>query len=193
MFQNPETQFFEEFVGDEIAYGPKQFGLDDVRERVRRSMDLVKLDFDSFKDRRLATLSGGEKRKVAIASTLILNQDILLFDEPTAGMDPVSKAELHKLIINLRNAGKTIVIASHRLDMLAEVADDLSIMQEGKVRSAGTSQDILLDSKTLSQAGLEAPLAVQLSQALIEKGWPIKRINTSTEDRLFRAIHKVMQ
>jgi len=193
VFQNPETQFFEVFVGDEIAYGPKQFGMNDVRERVRSSMDLVNLDFDSFKDRRLATLSGGEKRKVALASTLILNQGILLFDEPTAGMDPVSKAEILKLFTSLRDEGKTIVIASHRMDELAEVADDLSIMHGGKVMRSGNSQDIFLNTKLLLQAGLEAPLAVQLSQALIEKGWPLSRINTSTSGRLFRAIQEVTQ
>jgi energy-coupling factor transport system ATP-binding protein len=193
VFQNPETQFFEVFVGDEIAYGPKQFGMNDVRERVRSSMDLVNLDFDSFKDRRLATLSGGEKRKVALASTLILNQGILLFDEPTAGMDPVSKAEILKLFTSLRDEGKTIVIASHRMDELAEVADDLSIMHGGKVMRTGNSQDIFLNTKSLLQAGLEAPLAVQLSQALIEKGWPLNRINTTTAGRLFRAIQEVTQ
>lgn len=191
VFQNPETQFFEVYVGDEIAYGPKQFGMDDVRERVRSSMDLVNLDFESFKDRRLETLSGGEKRKVALASTLILNQDILLFDEPTAGMDPVSKTELLRLFTSLRAKGKTILVASHRMNDLAEVADELSIMQGGKVRQSGNSQDIFKNTNLVMDAGLNPPLAVQLSQALIEKNWPINRINTSTADRLFRAIQAV--
>ncbi len=192
VFQNPETQFFEVYTGDEIAYGPKQFGFENVRERVRKSMALVNLDFDSFKDRRLETLSGGEKRKVAIASTLVLNQNILLFDEPTAGMDPVSKTEMLKLFSQLREEGKTLLIASHRMDELAKVTNSLSIMQSGKVVETGSSQEILSNMHKLNQAGLVAPLAVQLSHELSMKGWPLQGKNTATANGLFQAIREVM-
>ncbi|MEA3328004.1 MAG: energy-coupling factor transporter ATPase [Chloroflexota bacterium] len=192
VFQNPETQFFEVFVGDEVAYGPKQFNMGDLRERVRSAMALVSLDFETYKDRRLETLSGGEKRKVALSSTLILDQDILLFDEPTAGMDPHARDDLLTLFRHLKDQGKTIVIASHRMEELAEVTNQLSIMRDGQVEKTGPSHDIL-NSENLKQAGLEPPLAVCISKQLIKNGWPIAGKNTTTAKRLIRTIQEVTQ
>ena len=191
VFQNPETQFFEVFVGDEIAYGPKQFDFNDLRDRVSSAMALVGLEFETFKDRRLETLSGGEKRKVALASTLILDQNILLFDEPTAGMDPRSRDDLLTLFGNLNDEGKTIVIASHRMEELAEVTNDLSIMHAGQVEISGKSKNILQNTTILSQTGLEPPLAVRLSRELIMNGWPIDGKNTTTGERLIQTIREV--
>lgn len=191
VFQNPETQFFEVYVGDEIAYGPKQFKLSDLRDRVKDVMTLVGLDFDKFKDRRLDTLSGGEKRKVALASTLVLNQDILLFDEPTAGMDPHSRRETLALFRKLSASGKTIVISSHQLEELAHVSQELSLMQSGRVVYASYKEGNLFDIDALIKVGLRPPLSVQVSQALIQKGWPIAGLNTSTPDGLMAALREV--
>ncbi len=191
VFQSPETQFFEVYVGDEIAYGPRQFGVADLRERVRAAMTLVGLDFEAYKDRRLTTLSGGEKRKVALASTLALDQDILLLDEPTAGMDPGARDELLTLFLELQAAGKTLLIASHRLDELALVAGDFSFIQAGQIQHSGPRQDLLTNREALSAAGLTAPLAVQASQALIEKGWPLEGLDTTTPNRLSAALREV--
>lgn len=193
VFQNPETQFFEVFVGDEIAYGPRQFGLDDIRERVRQAMGMVGLDFESFKDRRLETLSGGEKRKVALASTLVLDQDVLLFDEPTAGMDPQARGELLRLFQNLNNDGRTLVIASHRMEELASVAEDLSLMHSGQVIETGYCGPVLANLEAISQAGLIQPLAVQISSALVEKGWPIDVQKTYTPKALFSSLEDLIQ
>ena len=173
VFQSPETQFFETFVGDEIAYGPKQFSMDNLKERVRNAMAQVSLDFEKFKDRRLTTLSGGEKRKVAIASTLILDQDILLFDEPTAGMDPHSRDELIALFRKLNRQGKTIVIASHRLEELAAITETSSVMKSGSVIASAESPALLSDQSLLNSAGLEPPFGAVIVQALIKKGWPL--------------------
>ena len=193
VFQNPETQFFEVFVGDEIAYGPKQFGLDGIRERVRLAMSMVGLDFESFKDRRLETLSGGEKRKVALASTLVLDQDVLLFDEPTAGMDPQARGELLCLFQELNNGGKTLVIASHRMEELASVAENLSLMHSGQVIETGYCGPVLANSEAINQAGLIQPLAVQISSALVEKGWPIDVQKTYTPKALFASLEDLIQ
>jgi len=191
VFQNPETQFFEVFVGDEIAYGPKQFKLSDLRQRVKEAMALVGLDFEAYKDRRLETLSGGEKRKVALASTLILNPAILLFDEPTAGMDPQARKELMTLFASLKSQGKTLIIASHRLDELAEITDALSIMQDGKIITTGKTSDVLNDSRGLLSYGLTAPLAIRVSKALIKEGWPIAEHDNTTPERLIKALKEV--
>ena len=193
VFQSPEAQFFEVFVGDEIAYGPKQFNMDLLRERVRNAMELVGLDFEAYKDRRLETLSGGEKRKVALASTLVLDQQVLLFDEPTAGMDPQAREDLLGLFIALRDQGKTIIIASHRMDELASVAKNLSLMHSGRIIQSGPSAKVFSDSTAVRQAGLLPPLSIQISQRLIEKGWPIKGEDTSTPERLFSVIKDVVR
>ena len=192
VFQTPESQFFEVYVGDEIAYGPRQFGFDDLRERVRIAMGLVGLDFEAFKDRHLTTLSGGEKRKVALASTLVLDQDILLFDEPTAGMDPRSREDLLTLFLKLSHSGKTLVIASHRLDELAQVSGDFAFMKSGRISSSGTRPALLMDQKTMNEARLAAPLAVRVSQALMENGWPLSGWDTTTPERLVDALKAVL-
>jgi len=192
VFQNPETQFFEVFVGDEIAYGPKQFQMKDIRERVRQAMMLVGLDFETYKDRRLETLSGGEKRKVALASTLVLEQDILLFDEPTAGMDPNARAALLKLFQKLNKQGKTVVIASHRLEELALVSHQLSIMAKGKVEMSDSSPLVLSDMVAINNSGLQAPLAVRVGLKLIEQGWPFCAAGIITKDQLLQSIRGVI-
>ncbi len=192
VFQSPETQFFEVYVGDEIAYGPKQFGMEDVRDRVRDAMALVGLDFECFKDRRLETLSGGEKRKVALASTLVLDQGIFLFDEPTAGMDPHARKETLALMNQLSKADKTIVIASHQLDELAFVSQNISLMASGQVIDTSSQGKSLLNAETIARAGLFPPLSVRVSQALIHNGWPIDGQDTSTPDRLLGALKEVL-
>ena len=191
VFQNPETQFFTIFVGDEIAYGPKQFDLPDFRQRVNDAMGLVGLNFEDYKDRRLETLSGGEKRKVALASTLILDPDILLFDEPTAGMDPSARDDLLALFERLSRQGKTILIASHRLDELAQVTGRLSLIQSGQVTKSGPTCDVLVDGSSLSDVGLAPPLSIRISQALIDKGWPIAGRDTTTPERLLAVLKEV--
>jgi len=193
VFQNPETQFFEVFVGDEIAFGPKQFGMEDIRDRVKKAMALVGLDFESFKDRRLETLSGGEKRKVALASTLILDQDILLFDEPTAGMDPQSRDELLSLFAQLQEEGKTIIIASHRLDEIAQITDDLSIMKSGQVLDTSPTLKLLFDSEMLKEAGLCPPLIVRIIMKLKENGWPLNDCQYLATNKLLSLLETLSQ
>jgi energy-coupling factor transport system ATP-binding protein len=188
VFQNPETQFFEVFVGDEIAYGPKQFEVEDLRTRVKQAMNMVGLDFVAFKDRRLDTLSGGEKRKVALASTLVLDQDILMFDEPTAGMDPQARDDLLRLFRGLRESGKTLLIASHRMEELAAIADELSVMDLGKVIYTGPCGKVLSDGSAIRSAGLSPPLSIQIAQKLIEKGWPLTLADACTPHRLISVI-----
>ena len=193
VFQNPETQFFEVFVGDEIAYGPKQFGMADIRGRVKEAMELVGLDFETFKDRRLETLSGGEKRKVALASTLILDQDILLFDEPTAGMDPRSRDELLSLFSQMQEQGKTILIASHRLDEIAQISDDLSVMKTGKILETSSTRKLLFNERVIDEAGLCPPLIVRILQKLHEKGWPTDQCRCLTADKLSGFLEEYQQ
>lgn len=193
VFQNPEAQFFEVFVGDEIAYGPKQFAMEDIREKVRQAMAMVGLEFEALKDRRLETLSGGEKRKVALASTLVLDQDILMFDEPTAGMDPHAREELLNLFRKLQEEGKTIIIASHRMEEMTRIAQNLSLMKFGQVIESGSCAHVLSKTSVIKKSGLMPPLAIQIAQQLVKNGWPINPADTISPMRLFSALEELIK
>jgi energy-coupling factor transport system ATP-binding protein len=174
VFQNPEMQFFEQFVGDEIAYGPRQFpSAESLAARVRLAMELVGLDFEAFKDRLLYTLSGGERRKVALASVLALHPSILLLDEPTAGLDPHSHAEILQRLKELQAGGMTLVLSSHRMEDLAELAQNLSLFDAGRVPISGPLPQVFGARAALEAAGLEQPLAVQAAGWLRARGWPL--------------------
>jgi energy-coupling factor transport system ATP-binding protein len=172
VFQNPEMQFFEQFVGDEIAYGPRQFpAAEPLAQRVRLAMELVGLDFEAFKDRLLYTLSGGERRKVALASVLALHPAILLLDEPTAGLDPHSHTEILQRLKELQAGGMTLVLSSHRMEDLAELAQNLSLFDAGRVPICGPLPEVFGSRTALEAAGLEQPLAVQAAGCLRARGW----------------------
>lgn len=174
VFQNPETQFFEHFVGDEIAYGPRQLKIEEpLAERVRWAMEQVGLDFETYKDRPLFALSGGERRKVALASTLALRPSVLLLDEPTAGLDPYSRHDLLEKLAAMRDAGMTLVLSSHQMGDMAILAQGLTVFQRGRVIMDGSTQAVFSQPDALLSVGLESPVSVRLAQALREKGWPI--------------------
>jgi energy-coupling factor transport system ATP-binding protein len=192
VFQNPESQFFEVFVGDEIAYGPKQFKFKDLRSKVRDAMALVGLDFAAYKDRRLETLSGGEKRKVALASTLVLNQDILLFDEPSAGMDPQSRKGLITLFQSLQKQGKTLVISTHRLEELMQISNAVSIMKNGEIIQTGRAGFVFARPDIINQAGLIAPPVVRIANELMLRGWPVIPSEIGTCHELLLTIRRAL-
>ncbi len=187
VFQNPEMQFFEQYVGDEIAYGPRQFPSQvKLAERVRAAMELVGLDFEAFKDRLLFSLSGGERRKVALASILALQPSILLLDEPTAGLDPRSHDEIMEKLKGLQAAGKTLVVSSHRMEDLAELTDALTLFDDGRTLASGSLFEVFGRQALLEKAGLEQPLAVQAAAWLRARGWPIS-VEAVTPDQLVEA------
>ena len=174
IFQNPEVQFFEQYVGDEIAYGAKQLKLEgSLRERVREAMGAVGLDFDSYKDRFTWTLSGGEKRRVALASILSLDPQILLLDEPTAGLDPLTRRAIIHHLQDLHARGKTLVLSSHRMGDIARVTDHTTVMKNGSSILTGTTGSVFSQGETLLQAGLEPPLSAQAAVILRGNGWPL--------------------
>lgn len=185
-FQNPEMQLFETFVGDEIAYGPRQAGLDRpaVREAVRWAMECVGLDFEAFKDRRSFALSGGERKKVALASILARRPEILLLDEPLAGLDPRSRDELLVTLRGLVNLGLTLVVSSHQMDDLAGLADGATLMSGGRNVLDGPSGEVFEREDDLLASGLEAPVAARAALELRRKGWPLPSGLVTTEKLL---------
>jgi len=173
-FQQPEDQFFETFVGDEIAFGPKNL-LDNpnLGKVVRAAMTAVGLDFVSFKDRRIAALSGGEKRKVALASVLASQPRVLLLDEPLAGLDPRSRTEIGESLQKLNRQGVTLVISTHQYEGLVEYLDAVNILKTGQDQLHGHPSDVFSHDRFLQAVNLLAPLAARLSWAFRKKGWPL--------------------
>ncbi len=173
VFQNPEYQLFEQYVGDEIAYGLRLMGItgDQLRQRVRTAMDTVGLEFETFKDRMTLALSGGEKRKVALASTLALNPTLLLLDEPTAGLDPFARREILAEMRNLHASGKTMIVSSHQLEDLALLTDHATLLANGSVVASQESDKLLSNHGLLEENAMIAPIAAQMAKVLRSKGY----------------------
>lgn len=193
VFQNPEAYFFEQYVGDEIAYGPKlMHGREGLRDRVKRAMGWVGLDFERFKDRLTLTLSGGEKRKVALASALAMEPGLLILDEPTAGLDPLSRNSLLKVLKQLQAHGMEVVLSSHNMEDIAFLAKNMTILAQGQSMCTGQVGELFTDSALLKQAGLVAPAGALVAKTLREKGWPIA-VDVLTADRLDAALSQFTQ
>lgn len=175
VFQVPETQIFEQYVGDEIAYGPRLQGLlgGSLRERVRWAMALVGLDFEAFKDRYTFALSGGERRKVALASMLALRPEVLLLDEPTAGLDPASRRELLVHLQSLRDEGMTLVLSSHQMEDVAALTERLTVLSGGTTVLNGAVTEVFAQGERLRALGLDVPVVAQVVEGLRARGWSL--------------------
>lgn len=174
LFQQPEDQLFERYVGDDIAFGPQMQGLalDEQRERVRWAMAAVGLDFKAFKDRLTFTLSGGERRKVALAGVLALQPSLLVLDEPTAGLDPASHREFLDLILRFHHeADVPVVIATHNMDDIARLADRVYVLGDGRTVAEGTPRDVFARSDLLVEYALAAPAPVEVLRELRARGF----------------------
>ncbi len=136
-------------------------------------MSQVGLDFEEFKDRMTFALSGGEKRKVALASTLVLDPSLMLLDEPTAGLDPIARREILGQMVRVHNEGKTLVVSSHQLEDLALLTDHVTLLSKGKVVSNQDTDKLLSDHTQLNQYQMIAPIAAQMASVLHEKGWMV--------------------
>ncbi len=154
VFQNPDVQLFSATVFDELAFGPLQlrWPADLIRQRVRETLE--RLDLAHLKDRPPHRLSGGEKKRVALASVLVLDPEVLLLDEPTASLDPGSQSQLIESLIGWGGGAKTVVLATHQLDIVEEVADTCVVLQQGRVVAQGTPAEILGDQALLRRTGL---------------------------------------
>ncbi|MFF2527798.1 energy-coupling factor transporter ATPase [Brevibacillus sp. NPDC058079] len=176
VFQNPEDQLFEKLVGDDVAYGPFRMGLplEEVRRRVQWAMDLVGLSFQEMKDRPTFALSGGQKRKVALAGVLSLQPKVLVLDEPTAGLDPRSRLELLERIRRLNREEKlTVIFVSHNMEEVAKLADRVCVMANGKSVCDGTPRQIFGNQELLRQHHIGTPESVDILYRLREQGYSI--------------------
>jgi energy-coupling factor transport system ATP-binding protein len=179
VFQYPEHQLFEETVYQDIAFGPKNLGLnkDEVQERVKEVMELVGLDYEEFKDRSPFNLSGGQQRKVAIAGVLALKPDVLVLDEPSAGLDPQGRKQLAELLKYLyRELNMTVILISHRMEEIAELATRVIVMHQGEIVIDDHPVEVFSREQKLHKLSLDLPQITEILHRLEEKGL---KVNTN--------------
>lgn len=160
VFQYPEYQLFEETVYKDIAFGPKNLGLNEteVDSRVKKAMELVGLDFEKIKDRSPFELSGGQKRRVAIAGVVAMNPKVLILDEPTAGLDPKGRDEILGEIQGLyEKENMTIILVSHSMEDIAKLVNKIVVMHKGKIAMEGAPREIFKNQERLEDLGLGIP------------------------------------
>jgi energy-coupling factor transport system ATP-binding protein len=172
VFQFPESALFAPTVEEDVAFAPRRLGLDEeaVWERVRES--LRTLGVEDLAGRSPFALSGGEKRRVAIAGVLAMGPEVLVLDEPTAGLDPATREELLDLIRGLREAGVSVVFVSHDLDEVAEVADRVCALHEGRVRAVGTPAEVFYGDPAQAPATVQVASLLKVSKP--EIGSPVR-------------------
>ncbi len=177
VFQYPEHQLFEETVYKDIAFGPRNLGLSEaeIDERIREAMELVKLPFDELKDRSPFELSGGQKRRVAIAGVFAMKPEILILDEPTSGLDPKTRDEVLEEIKTLHDRYKnTIILVSHSMEDVAKLVSRIIVMHDNKIIFSDTPREVFKEVEALESIGLGVPQISYLIRALKEKNINLK-------------------
>lgn len=173
VFQYPEYQLFEDTVKKDVAYGPKNMKLpaEEIDRRVRHALEVVGLDYDEFAERSPFELSGGEKRRVAIAGVIAMEPKVLVLDEPVAGLDPVGRAEILALIKQLqKDVSPTIIMVSHNMDDIAVLADRIIAMHGGRVQLDGTPSEVFCAREKIAEIGLDLPMATRLRDMMVARG-----------------------
>ena len=171
VFQYPEYQLFEETVYKDIAFGPTNMGIEDVDGAVREAMKLVRLDFDRFAEKSPFELSGGQKRRVALAGVLAMNPEVLILDEPASGLDPLGRKEILDNIKSLHEKKNlTIFLVSHSMTDVCEYASRIMVFSEGRLEMFDTPEKIFAHSDELEQMGLTVPDGKKLMMKLRDRG-----------------------
>ena len=186
VFQYPEYQLFEDTVFQDIAFGPKNMGLkeDEIRQRVLRAAEFAGVNPDVL-DKSPFDLSGGQKRRVAIAGVIAMEPEVIVFDEPTAGLDPAGCASLLENIRAYRQAtGATILMVSHSMDDVVRLADRLLVLNEGQVEMLGKPAEIFAQAQRLREIGLNVPQVTTLFLRLKELGAPVDPATYTVEEAL---------
>ncbi|MBQ6717279.1 MAG: energy-coupling factor transporter ATPase [Clostridia bacterium] len=172
VFQYPEYQLFEDTVYKDIAFGPKNMGLsdDEIAHRISEICELVGIKAE-YLEKSPFDLSGGEKRRVAIAGVMAMQPEIIVFDEPVAGLDPRGRADVIKMIYDYSNKyGATVLIISHNMEDMALIADKLIVMNKGELALFDTTENVFKQHEFLKDIGLNVPMVTQVMLALKEKG-----------------------
>lgn len=183
VFQFPEYQLFEETIEKDIIFGPMNFGVEEKQAQkiAEQSLKMVGLSKD-YLEKSPFDLSGGQKRRVAIAGILAMNPDILVLDEPTAGLDPQGTKEMMDLFKKINQSGKTVIIVTHDMNHVLQYCDHVVVMNDGKVEKNGTVKEIFQDSDYLNNLGIDLPLITNLIINLNNKGFHIDSSINNIDD-----------
>lgn len=184
VFQFPESQLFEETVERDIAFGPKNFGVSEEESKrlAREMIELVGLDA-TYLERSPFDLSGGQMRRVAIAGVLAMEPEVVILDEPTAGLDPQGRKEIMEMFHRLhKEKGISIILVTHLMDDVAEYADFMVVLEKGKVQKKGHPRDIFSDIKWLETKQLGVPTATAFAFDLMEKGFEFSQLPLTAEE-----------
>ena len=173
VFQYPEYQLFEETVAKDVAFGPKNLGLsqEQIEERVREAIELVGLDYENMKDRSPFELSGGQKRRVAIAGVVAMRPEVLILDEPTSGLDPKAHKDVLTMVEEVhRRTGNITIFVSHNMADIAKLSDKIIVIDSGKLVTVGTPKEVFSRKDELRAVGLDLPPVTEFTESLREKG-----------------------
>ena len=183
VFQFAENQIFEETVLKDVAFGPQNFGVseEDAEQIAREKLALVGID-ESLFDRSPFELSGGQMRRVAIAGILAMEPAILVLDEPTAGLDPLGRKELMNLFKKLHQSGMTIVLVTHLMDDVAEYANQVYVMEKGRLVKGGKPSDVFQDVVFMEKVQLGVPKITAFCKRLADRGVSFKRLPIKIEE-----------
>ena len=183
VFQFAENQIFEETVLKDVAFGPQNFGVseEEAEKIAREKLAMVGID-ESLFDRSPFELSGGQMRRVAIAGILAMEPDILVLDEPTAGLDPLGRKELMNLFKKLHQSGMTIVLVTHLMDDVAEYANQVYVMEKGRLVKGGKPSDVFQDVVFMKEVQLGVPKITAFCKRLADRGVSFKRLPIKIEE-----------
>ena len=181
VFQNPDNQLVSAIVEDDVAFGPENLGIDpdEIRRRVDKSLEAVNMG--KFRKKPPHLLSGGQKQRIAIAGVVAMKPECIIFDEPTAMLDPKGRQEIMEIIRELHEEGITVLLITHFMEEAAE-AERVVVMHEGKVLLDGTPAEVFSQKELIQSVNLDIPLAVELAACLREKGIDVPKNIISTEE-----------
>ena len=194
VFQYPEYQLFETTVEKDVAFGLKYSGLDreDIRQRVKEALETMGFCFENIRLQSPLALSGGEKRRVAIAGVLAVKPKILLFDEPVAGLDPLGRESFLQLLSHLNNEGTTIIMVSHNADALAECAKRLIVLENGRIAQDGTVSKVFFDIDYMKSLHVGVSTARLVSDMLLHEGIAVTK-DTVRYDQLLCSLRTILK
>jgi energy-coupling factor transport system ATP-binding protein len=183
LFQYPEHQLFDETVKRDVGFGPRNIGIkgDELDARVKEAIELVGLNYDEIAERSPFELSGGQMRRVALAGVLAMKPQILVLDEPTAGLDPRGKGQILSLIHSLRKECPTVVMISHNMDEIFENCNRVALLVDGRLKGVFTPNELYKNSALIEESGLEMPTIFKIARELNKRGYNIDDIKNTAD------------
>lgn len=178
VFQYPEHQLFEETVEKDVGFGPAnlEFSDKEIKKIVKKSLEAVQLDYKEIKDKSPFNISGGQKRRVAIAGIIAMKPKYLVLDEPTAGLDPLGREEILAQIKSLhKDYGMTVILVSHSMEDVARYANKLVVMHQGQIEMMGSPEEIFRERDRLIEIGLALPAVTELLYQLSKRGLEVNK------------------